>query len=453
VAFHDAAALMVDDAPAGYESFNEIQAPEGRELEVRTLVYACWLNEAMCALKRQEWFAAEKVCDLVLLKLADPLGLDREQNVKALFRRGRARMEMSDFDGARKDLREANRLAPTNKEIRELWDALRQKEGERKTDQSKVFGKMAGNKILYKDKGLLVRPPKRSALPRVFFDISIDGKDAGRVVFTLFADKVPKTAENFRALCTGERGVSAISGVPLHYKGSSFHRALNTDDGPVELLAEGADGTGRKFEIWKGMFIQGGDIVNGDGSGGESIYGQYFDDEAFEYRHDCVGLLSMAGTIPMRHRDAEQRVHVPDRNNSQFFITTKATTHAQGGALIPHFDNRHVIFGRVSQGMSLVHTINKLPHDPKQRHAIQADVRIVNCGELLSESDQALKDAELPTKSERAAAEERAAAQRRLLEASRAAEAKAAAEADAAANRYVPEIDPDDEIISAEVDD
>lgn len=109
--------------------------------------------------------------------------------------------------------------------------------------------------------------------PRCFFDITIGDQDAGRIVFELYSDTVPKTAENFRSLCTGEKGVGT-SGKPLHYQGSLFHRII------------------------KQFMCQGGDFTAGNGTGGESIYGEKFDDESFAVKHDKPFLLSMANAGP-----------------------------------------------------------------------------------------------------------------------------------------------------------
>ena len=167
---------------------------------------------------------------------------------------------------------------------------------------------------------------------RVFFDVSIDGASIGRIVFGLFGKTTPKTAENFRALCTGEKGIGN-SGKPLHYKGSTFHRIIPQ------------------------FMIQGGDFTNGNGTGGESIYGNKFNDENFIAKHDTPGLLSMANAGP-------------NTNGSQFFITTVVTS---------WLDGRHTVFGKVLSGMDIVkkmETVGSSSGTPKGK------VQIVDSGEL-----------------------------------------------------------------------
>mmetsp|Transcript_14025 Transcript_14025/g.16412 ORF Transcript_14025/g.16412 Transcript_14025/m.16412 type:complete len:199 (-) Transcript_14025:160-756(-) len=168
--------------------------------------------------------------------------------------------------------------------------------------------------------------------PKVFFDVTIDGQDEGRIVFELRSDVVPKTAENFRQLCTGEAGVGA-SGKPLHYKGSIFHRVIPQ------------------------FMLQGGDFTRFNGTGGESIYGQKFADENFELPHDQPGLLSMANAGP-------------NTNGSQFFITTVTTA---------WLDGNHTVFGKVVEGMDVV---SKIEEKGTQSGAPTAEVQIKDCGEL-----------------------------------------------------------------------
>jgi len=176
------------------------------------------------------------------------------------------------------------------------------------------------------------------ANPRVFFDIEIGGQPEGRIVFELFKDVVPKTAENFRALCTGEKGMGQ-AGKPLHFKGSIFHRVI------------------------KNFMCQGGDFTNFNGTGGESIYGEKFEDENFQLKHDQPFLLSMANAGP-------------GTNGSQFFITTTET---------PHLDGKHVVFGKVLKGKGIVRLIE---NQPTSADKPVKDVVIANCGELAdNESD------------------------------------------------------------------
>jgi peptidyl-prolyl isomerase G (cyclophilin G) len=170
--------------------------------------------------------------------------------------------------------------------------------------------------------------------PRCFFDISIDGKSEGRIVFELFADVTPKTCENFRALCTGEFGSSKLSNRPLHYKLSRFHRVI------------------------KGFMCQGGDFTQGSGSGGESIYGLNFPDENFKKKHTSEGLLCMAN-------------RGPNTNSSQFYITFRPCS---------HLDGKHVVFGRVVSGYDVVEKIENVKTDEKDCPLVP--VIISNCGEL-----------------------------------------------------------------------
>ena len=136
----------------------------------------------------------------------------------------------------------------------------------------------------------------------VFFDISIGGQSAGRITIELY-DDTPICAENFRALCTGEKGVGQ-SGKPLHFKGCVFHRII------------------------PGFMAQGGDFTRGNGTGGESIYGAKFNDENFNRKHTGKGILSMANAGP-------------NTNGSQFFLCFDA---------FPHLDGKHTVFGNVTDG-------------------------------------------------------------------------------------------------------
>ncbi|XP_015590241.1 peptidyl-prolyl cis-trans isomerase cyp11 [Cephus cinctus] len=171
--------------------------------------------------------------------------------------------------------------------------------------------------------------------PRVFFDIEVGGLPMGRVIFELYSDVCPITSENFRALCTGEKGLGKTTGKPLHYIGIVFHRVV------------------------KDFMIQGGDFSVGNGTGGESIYGGTFADENFDIKHSKPFLLSMAN-------------RGKDTNGSQFFITTQPA---------PHLDNVHVVFGEVVSGQEVISHIEGLPVDRMSRPL--QDAKVVNCGELV----------------------------------------------------------------------
>merc|ERR1711896_21064 len=170
------------------------------------------------------------------------------------------------------------------------------------------------------------------ALPCCFFDMTAGGEPIGRIVMELRADVVPKTAENFRALCTGEKGAGK-SGKPLHFKGSKFHRVIPD------------------------FMCQGGDFTAGNGTGGESIYGAKFADETFALKPPGPGILSMANAGP-------------GTNGSQFFLCTVKTD---------WLDGKHVVFGTVCDGMDVV---KKCEAVGSQSGKTSKPVVIADCGQL-----------------------------------------------------------------------
>ena len=159
----------------------------------------------------------------------------------------------------------------------------------------------------------------------VFLEISMDDRKLGRIEIELYNDITPITAENFRSLCVGDKG--------LTYKGCNFHRIIPR------------------------FMLQGGDITNFNGTGGTSIYGRYFNDENFILKHNAPGILSMANAGP-------------NTGSSQFFITTVAT---------PWLDGKHVVFGKVINGMNIVKIVESKGSNTGKTHGT---ISIVDCGQI-----------------------------------------------------------------------
>jgi len=259
------------------------------------------------------------------------------QNVKALYRRAQTRVALADFDLAKADLKAALEKEPDNQDLKNELRAIDAKLKEIEKKEKSMFNKMFAKEI-YTSEPTKTDEAEDSASsaenPVVFMDIAVGDAAPQRIEFELYKNVVPRTAENFRALCTGEKGLAKGCGKPLHYKGSIFHRLI------------------------KGFMIQGGDFQNENGTGGESIYGSKFEDENFKCKHTKRGLLSMANSGK-------------NTNGSQFFICFKET---------PWLDGKHVVFGCVKSGLSFLDEIEGLKTGAQDRP--EQTIRIVDCGEI-----------------------------------------------------------------------
>ena len=300
--------------------------------EVKASLTPLYGNLAAVASSMKDWPSCVEQCDKVLKKDSN--------NVKALYRKGVALGKTKEFDDAISCLKKAVALDATNvaskRALRDVVQAKKTQQKQLKNTYGGMFSKLEGfassnrpkeprklddyDDLSDEDYDLskpganpLAPVDHQKGLKRAFFDISIGGSSKGRILMELYDDTVPKTVNNFLAICNGYES--------LHYQGCSFHRVI------------------------KDFMIQGGDVTKGDGTGGASIYGGKFDDEAFIDTHSEPYLLSMANAGR-------------NTNGSQFFITT---------VKCPHLDGKHVVFGRVVSGVDIVQAIESVEVDDSDK--------------------------------------------------------------------------------------
>ena len=301
--------VAVDLYKKAADMVDEDESDEPLPDDERDVFVKCWGNAAMCYVKASAWSDVIFCCNKVLNKIPE----EGKTNIKLLYRRGLAKMNIGDYKEAKKDLLAAYGIDNKDKNVRKAIQELKVKSAEAKKKEKAQFGGLFGKVSMYDDKEGPVVPNAKGDNPHVYFDMKQGDENLGRIVMQLYADITPKTALNFKALCTGEKGIG-VSGKLLHYKGCTFHRVI------------------------KDFMIQGGDFTAGDGTGGESIYGEkvssheresknerrealtsssQFPDENFKISHTKGGLLSMANAGP-------------GTNGSQFFLTSRETPHLDG---------------------------------------------------------------------------------------------------------------------------
>jgi peptidylprolyl isomerase len=289
--------------------------------EAGEILIPTYINAAIVCTKMSDYSKAIEFTDKALK-------LDKK-NVKGLFRRAAAKKACGLFDEAKEDLKYALELDPKNADVAQELQSVDQAIAKHKNKEKKMFTNMFSQSLYTEVEKTDYSDPSN---PVVFMDIAIGNKEPKRIEFELYSNFVPKTAENFRALCTGEKGTGTL-GIPLTYKGTIFHRLI------------------------KDFMLQGGDFQNRDGTGGESIYGVKFEDENFKCKHLKRGMLSMANSGK-------------NTNGSQFFITFKKTE---------WLDNGHVVFGCVKSGLEYLKELEETEADGEKPNEA---IKVVDCGEV-----------------------------------------------------------------------
>jgi len=295
--------------------------PSQKAIELRT---SCLLNLSACYLKEKEHRKAIDTASTILHEIPN--------HVKALYRRAMAYADFNMLDKAEEDLRLAKTTDPSNNDLDKELKNLDERKKAVKSKEKNIFSKV------FQDKGFdyIEKCEYSNELnPVVFITIKIADEAPFTFEIELFKNLVPKTAENFRALCTGEKGAGKEC-LKLTYKGSPIHKII------------------------KDFLIEGGDIVNFDGTGGESIYGPTFPDENFITKHIKRGILSMQNAGK-------------NTNNSKFWILFKPAN---------WLDDMNVVFGYVRRGQEYLNKFDNIEcdenHIPKKK-----EILIVDCGEIL----------------------------------------------------------------------
>jgi len=291
----------------------------------------------------ERWHRTIKHCTELIEK--------ESENAKARYLRGVAYYKIGRFDDALTDIKLAQKLSPGDAKIIELLQEIHDFKSKQAAEEKKKYKKMFQSESIYNEvapriaQTLQKFPEYDPRNPKVFLTLQIGSRDPKTLVFELIKTKVPKTVENFRVFCTGEK-VNPYQ--PYYYKDSYFHKLIG------------------KF------MIQGGDVERKEGTGGYSIYGKTFEDENFLLPHSQAGILSMAN-------------QGPNTNGSQFFITFKRAVWCNG---------KNVAFGRLIKGFDFLMGELKAVETATEFCIPKLPIRILDCGEYKEE----IKEIELPPK-------------------------------------------------------